>query len=248
MRAAKEAGAALAAAAQASAIRWDLVAGAMVNASAPATGAVSAPTRRSAAAATRRAKKARTVAEFGDALRALRLEASMSLNDLVAYVDAKNKDGAKIVGLSKTALSNACQGRQLFQTSTQVIHFVTACGAKADVDVWLDAWRRAKKNRGARPRESGPTTAADPKAVADVGGWWLSGPADEVVHVIHIPVTRGQVRAAVAAVAILGLVASSANAPAVRAAGLTALGVAAVVTLVDQAQARAARLQFPAAA
>lgn len=243
--------AASAAAALASVIRWDLV-NAGVSAQAP-TRPSGPPKRRFAASATMRVKKTATIAEFGDALRALRDEATMSLNDLVTYVDAANERGENIVGLSKTALSSACQGRRLFQTEQQVVHFVTACRAEADVDVWLAAWRCAKKNRGARAYGSGTAPATESQLVTEAsatteGGWWLSGPGDEIVHVIQIPVTRGQVRGAVAALAVLGLIASSASTPTIRAAGLAAVGVAAGVTLAGHPRGTAARGRPAAAA
>ena len=67
-----------------------------------------------------------------------------------------------------------------------------------------------------------------------VGGRWLSGPDDESIYMIQIPVSRKQVRAAMVAMVILGLVAASTSTPPVRAAGLAALGGAAGVALADE--------------
>ncbi len=204
--------------------------------------------RQFAAAATEKAWKANTVAEFGDALRALHTEAGWTQNQLAQHFKNRNEQGANIAGLSKTRISNACNGYQLFQTEDQVRHFVTACRAEPDLKVWIAAYNRAKENGGRRTRgatlpahhepAAPPAHTVEPAAEAgvdDAPRSLLSGPDDEVVHVLQVPITRGQVRAALAIIATLGVVASSSSTPAVRAAGLSALGFAAATAVADRA-------------
>lgn len=227
-------------AALSSGVRRDLVDAAVASTISGALGHMGTPSsraarpskRRFAAAATTQAAKARTTGELGTALRTLYRDAGFSLNKLVDYVEAQNRAGANIVGLSKTTLSNACQGHRLFQTPEQVRHLVTICGAEADVDAWIVAWERVKQGRGRSDEADATTGALQASAIAEQGSTgWLTGPDDEVV--IQIPVTRRQVRATVATLAILGLVASSTSSPAIRTAGLAVLGAAAGLALVD---------------
>lgn len=197
-------------------------------------------TRQFVAAATEKAQEASTIAEFGDALRALHTEVGWTQNQLAQHFEDRNDEGVNIAGLSKTRISNACNGYALFQTEDQVRHFVIACRAAPDLKVWIAAYRRAKENGGRRatgPAHHEPTApparTAEP-AVDAAPPSLLSGPDEEVVHVLQVPITRGQVRAALVLIATLGVVASSSSTPTIRAVGLTALGFAAATAVADR--------------
>ena len=190
--------------------------------------------RQSVAAATAKARAAATIAEFGDALRALHTAAGWSQKQLAKRF---GPGGENIVGLSMTALSNAFNGYQLFQTDEQVRHIVTACGATPDVEVWVAAYHRVKKNGGRRPRGrhvgggAAPAHTEPAPTPPNACKWQvsarpvslLSGPDNEVVHVLQVPITRGQLRATIMSMVVLAVVTSTTDSPSIRAAGLTAL-------------------------
>lgn len=187
---------------------------------------------------------ANTPKQFGAAVQALYTGAGFSLNQLAAKVRHLNNTGkAHITGLSKAALSDVGQGKRRFQTVDSVRYLLILCGAEADYDVWAAAWRRVKTEPTEphipRDTTAAPTDTETADPVEEVRGageepklasWW-DGPDDEVL--VHVPVTRQQVRAAVLTLVIVGVGAAGVDSPTVRAAGLAMLGVAAGIALVN---------------
>lgn len=191
----------------------------------PATG------KRALSAAGRAVQKARTVQEFGAALKALRLERGLSLNALKDRLDAAKH------WLSKSTLSRVCSGRCLFREREHVIWFVTACGVGHEARLWVQAWERVRTLRDAGTPAEGSATVSSLRQAdngRDARRVDLDGPDNDVLGEIRIQFTRGHVRMAIALLAALGLAATTADTATIQTVGAAALAMAACIALIEQ--------------
>lgn len=209
--------------------------------------------------ATELARAAQTQEQLGAALRLLREEAELTIDQLTAKLKPKN-----IAGLSRSTIARVCTGGTLCATSEALLELVRACGVPdADTKVWVDAWTRARNSqrpRGHRPvanlgpdnennmledgqepgggADGAATDEATSPAAAEITSDAAATAAndDEVLGTLNMAITRRHLRAAVMLSAMFGLAATTSSSKGVNTAGAVILGLAAGFAMYDMAR------------
>lgn len=200
------------------------------------------------AAAENLAARARSTAELGEAVDAVRMAlGARTIRDLTNRIDA---GGSPTV--SKSTVARLCNGQALPNSADAVVSVLRACGYRGDMRPWTTAWgrirqlQRHERRTAARTNsDSADTSVASMSSVqADMNVYGptekvnLAGPDNDVVLQIGIgtwqgDLTRAQLRRALPALLAAGLVATDMNSRTAVVLGGAALAMAVGLALVD---------------
>jgi hypothetical protein len=176
------------------------------------------------------AARARSAAEIGEAVNAVRTAlGSRTIRDLTNRIDAS---GSPTV--SKSTVARLCNGQALPNSADAVVSVLVACGYRGDLRLWTTAWGRVRRfqrqerrtatrtNNDSADMQPDTSAASASPVQADTSGYGptekvnLAGPDNDVVLQIGIgswqgDLTRAQLRRALPALLAAGLIVTDMN-------------------------------------